>query len=329
MLHEIDLSRTDLNLLVLFEAVFAEAHVGRAAARLHLSTSAVSHGLGRLRRVLNDPLFLKTPKGVVATERALALAPTIAEALRQVREVVARSEPFDPATSSRRMVIGAPDGVSAVLLPSLMSCLAEVAPRIDLGIRQLLPVADEVAPERAWRDAFRDLETRALDVAIIPADEGPARFERRTLYEEDFVLVLRRGHPFMEKQNVEAYCSSGHLVVSHSGDPHGFVDEVLARQGLARRVALTVPNFIFACSVIAGTQLICAVPRRFAEQHAAGMDIVMAEPPLPLGRFRLNAFVPRAALADTGLQWLLQILLNNSNATAAARSLRASGAEAR
>jgi DNA-binding transcriptional LysR family regulator len=309
MLHEIDLSRTDLNLLVLFEAVFAEAHVGRAAARLHLSASAVSHGLGRLRHVLNDPLFLKTPKGVVPTERALALAPGIAEALRQVREVIARSEPFDPATSTRRMVIGAPDGVSAVLLPSLIASLSEAAPGIDLGIRQILPIADEVASDRAWRDAFRDLETRALDIAIIPAEEGPARFERRTLYEEDFVLVLRRGHPYLEKPSVEAYCASKHLVVSHSGDSHGFVDEVLARQGLARRVALTLPNFIFACSAIAGTDLICAVPRRFAEQYARRMDIAIVEPPLLLGAFRLNAFVPRAALSDAGLEWLIDVLV--------------------
>lgn len=308
MLHEIDLSQIDLNLLVLFEAVFAEAHVGRAAARMHLSTSAVSHGLGRLRRVLNDPLFLKTPKGVVPTERALALAPAIADALRKVREVVARSEPFDPATSSRRMVIGAPDGVAAVLLPSLLSQLAAEAPRIDIGIRQLLPVAGEIAPERAWRDAFRDLETRALDIAIIPSDEGPARFERRTLYEEDFVLAMRPGHPFLDRSGVDTYCASDHLVVSHSGDPHGFVDEVLARQGLSRRVALTLPNFIFACSAIAGTNLICALPRRFAAQQAASQAFVIAEPPLPLGAFRLNAFVPRAAQADAGLQWLLQVL---------------------
>lgn len=105
MLHEIDLSRTDLNLLVLFETVYAEHHVGRAAARLNLSTSAVSHGLGRLRRLLNDPLFLKTPKGVVPTERAEALAPAIEEALRQVRSVVARAEPFDPSTTRRTTAI--------------------------------------------------------------------------------------------------------------------------------------------------------------------------------------------------------------------------------
>ena len=293
---------------MLFEAVFAERHVGRAAARMNLSTSAVSHGLGRLRRLLNDPLFLKTPKGVVPTERAEALAPAIGEALRHVRSVVARAEPFDPATTRRRMVIGAPDGVSAVFLQELMSQVDAAAPGLDLGIRQLLPLADEVAPERAWRDAFRELETRALDIAIIPADEGPLRFERRMLYEEDFVLVLRRGHPFLGRMTTEAYCDSGHLVVSQSGDPHGFVDTLLARQGLSRRVALTVPNFMFACAVIKDTDLICAVPRRFAVGYAERLGIAMAEPPIPLGRFRLNAFVPRSALSDDGLLWMVDRL---------------------
>lgn len=308
MLHEIDLSRADLNLLVLFEAVFAERHVGRAAARLSLSTSAVSHGLGRLRRLLNDPLFLKTPKGVVPTERAEALAPGIDEALRHVRSVVARAEPFDPAMTRRRMVIGAPDGVSAVLLHTAMSEIAGEAPGLDLGIRQLLPLADE-EPGRAWRDAFRELEARALDIAIIPSVEGPLRFESRRLYEEDFVLVVRRRHPFLMRPTIETYCESRHLVVSHSGNPHGFVDTLLARQGLARRVVLTVPNFMFACSVVKETDVICAMPRRFSERFAPSMGIAIAEPPMPLGDFRLSAFVPRSAMADAGLMWLLDKLV--------------------
>jgi DNA-binding transcriptional LysR family regulator len=112
MLNEIDLSRTDLNLLVLFEAVLAERNVGRAADRVDLTPSAVSHGLGRLRRLLNDPLFLKTPKGVVPTARATELAAPIADVLTRVRSVVSTAEPFDPATSTRRFTIGAPDGVS-------------------------------------------------------------------------------------------------------------------------------------------------------------------------------------------------------------------------
>ncbi len=141
MLNETDLARVDLNLLVLFEVVLAERHVGRAAEKLHLSPSAVSHGLGRLRRLLNDPLFLRTPKGVVPTTRATELAAPIADVLSRTRSIVASAEPFDPATSTRRFTIGAPDGVSAVFLPPLLKELRERAPGIDISIGQLLPTS--------------------------------------------------------------------------------------------------------------------------------------------------------------------------------------------
>ena len=133
MLNQIDLSRADLNLLVLFEAVLDERHVGRAAARLNLTPSAVSHGLGRLRRLLNDPLFLRTPKGVVPTARALELVEPIADILERVRHVVSTAEPFDASTSRRRFVVGAPDGALAVFLPPLLARLREAAPGVDIS----------------------------------------------------------------------------------------------------------------------------------------------------------------------------------------------------
>ena len=308
MLNDIDLSRTDLNLLVLFEVVLQERHVGRAADRLRLSPSAVSHGLGRLRRLLNDPLFVKTPKGVVPTERAITLSAPIADILARARSVLASAEPFDPATSMRRFTIGAPDGVSAVFLPALLAELDQRAPSIDIGLRQLLPLPGETSLERAWRGAFADLEARAMDIAIIPSSEIPARFHCRTLYEEEFVLATRSGHPFLEVPTLDRYCAMRHLVVSLAGDPHGFVDEVLAQQGRTRRVALTVPNFMFALAVLAETDLIAALPRRFALSHAARFGVVSVEAPLPLGRFRLNAVSPSAAMTDVGLTWLFDVL---------------------
>lgn len=117
MLNKIDLARADLNLLVVFETVLEERHVGRAAAWLNLSASAVSHGLGRLRQLLNDPLFLRTPKGVVPTARAVELAEPVGDILARVRSVVSTAQPFDPARSTRRFTLGAPDGSSAVILP--------------------------------------------------------------------------------------------------------------------------------------------------------------------------------------------------------------------
>ncbi|HEV7318228.1 MAG TPA: LysR family transcriptional regulator [Ensifer sp.] len=308
MLNQIDLSRIDLNLLILFETVFDQRHVGRAAVRLSLSPSAVSHGLGRLRRLLNDPLFIRTPKGVVPTDRAVELSASIADVLARVRAIVSTAAPFDPATSTRRFSIGAPDGVSAVFLPPLLQSLREDAPGLDISVRQLLPLQGETAPDRAWRDAFIDLETRSLDIAIIPSDDIPVRFHQQLLYEEDFVIAMRGGNPFAEEPTLERYCQAQHLVVSLSGDPYGFVDEALARIGRSRRTALTVPNFMFALATLAEGDLISAIPRRFAALHGTRFGVVSLDAPLPLPRFRLNAVAPNAAIADGGIAWLLDRL---------------------
>jgi DNA-binding transcriptional LysR family regulator len=307
MLNEIDLSRIDLNLLAVFEVVLEERHVGRAAERLNLTASAVSHSLTRLRRLLNDPLFLRTPKGVVPTDRAMELAEPIAEILARVRSVIATAEPFDPGRSSRRFTIGAPDGSSAVILPPLLADCRRLAPRIDISVRQLLPERGGTT-ERAWEPALADLEARAMDIAIAPLSDIPARFVEHVLYEEDFVVAMRAGHPFSDHPTLERYCAMQHLVVSLTGDAHGFVDQALASEGLSRRVALTVPNFMMALAVVAESDMITALPRRFAAMHARRYNVKSTEAPLRLPRFQIRAVAPKVAMMDAGIVWLLGML---------------------
>jgi DNA-binding transcriptional LysR family regulator len=297
MLNEIDLSRVDLNLLSLFEVVFQEGHVGRAATRLHLSASAVSHSLGRLRRLLHDPLFLRHPKGVVPTERAEALVGPIAEILGQVRRVVAGAEPFDPARSRRRFTIGMPDGIAAVVLPPLLAEIRRAAPGVDVRVRQLMPAGAPAA-----------LDAREVDVAVVPLDNIPARFAAPVLYEEDFVVAMRAGHPLGPNPSLEEYCAAQHLVVAADGKPRGFVDAVLERQGLSRRVVLTVPGFLLAYAVAAETDLVATMPRRHMRMHGARFGVVSADLPAPLRRICVRAVAPRAAMADAGLAWLMVLL---------------------
>ena len=150
-------------------------HVGRAADRLNLSPSAVSHGLGRLRRLLNDPLFLRTPKGVVPTARAIDLAEPIADILARVRSVISTSEPFDPATSTRRFTIGAPDGVSAVFLPPLLDVLRSAHSRSISASGSFCRRRDDeprarLGPRarraRSSRDGYRDHSARRSPGAV-------------------------------------------------------------------------------------------------------------------------------------------------------------------
>ena len=112
------------------------------------------------------------------------------------------------------------------------------------------------------------------------------------------------------------------LVVSLSGEPHGFVDDALAAQGLKRRVAVTVPNFMFALNVVAETDHVCAVPRRFAAVHAARFGLATSKPPVPLGEFKLNLVVPEVALMDAGLAWLAKRVLETGRSKPAAAKAR-------
>jgi DNA-binding transcriptional LysR family regulator len=306
MLNKTNLARIDLNLLVLFEAVLEELHVGRAAARMHISPSAVSHGLGRLRRLLNDPLFLRQPKGVVATERARQLAAPVADILERTRQVMENAGKFDPAKSARRFMIGAPDAASAVLLPPLLADMRRDAPGIDLGVRNLVGRFDS---------ALDELDQRVIDVALLPLADVPARFVTRTLYDEDFVIVRRVGHPIGKRLTLARYCAALHLVVSVSGDPHGMVDEFLAERGMKRRVVLTVSNFSQALAIVAESDLVAAMPRRFVARHAKRFEVVSSEPPAPFMSSPIRAIVPRVATTDGGLSWLLGMLESAARAS--------------
>ena len=297
MLHEIDLARIDLNLLVLFEAVFEERHVGRAAERLHLSPSAVSHGVGRLRRALHDPVFLKHPKGVVPTARATELAVRIADILVRVREVVGLALPFDPRHSTRRFAIGAPDAIATVVVPPVLAAVRREAPGVVVNVTEVEPAATLAA-----------LDARTIDVACYPLDAPPARFEARELYEEDFVIAARAAHPLGKKPSLEQYAAARHVLVSPTGATRGFMDDVLAEHGLQRHIALTVPSFLWALTVIADGDLVATLPRTLVRAHGERFGVRALEPPLPFGPTRVRVVATRAAMNDAGIAWLVALL---------------------
>ena len=312
MLNKIDLARIDLNLLVLFEVVLGERHVGRAAARLNLTSSAVSHGLGRLRRLLNDPLFVRTPKGVVPTARALELAAPIAEMLARVRSVVATAEPFDPATSTRRFTIGAPDGASARSSRRFSPTLRERAPGIDIALRQLLPWPGETSPERAWRGVFAELEARAMDVAVIPSGQVPARFHVRgsstRISSSPRAPVIRSP----QDPTLDRYCAdAARGGLGHRRSPR-----------LRRRAACRARGF--AADRLDRPELHVRPrhrrrqrsgrrPAAAIRRHACGaVPCRGAEAPLALPTFQLNAVAPAAAMMDAGLAWMVGLLAGST-----------------
>ena len=310
MLKEINLSRVDLNLLVVFAVVLEERHVGRAAGRLNLTASAVSHALGRLRGLLNDPLFLRTPKGVVPTSRAVELGEPVADVLTRVGKLLAVSVPFNPASSQRRFVIGGPDAAVASVMPPLLQRINATAPDVDISLVHLMP-AQGGAGSEPWDESLAKLERREIDIAMLPLVAVPPRFEAHRLYEEDFVIAMRKGHPFARSPTQAEYLKASHLLVSLSGNPHGFVDTLLAKRGRRRRIALTVPAFTMALAHLANSDLIAALPRRLVASEAARFGLVSAELPFRRKPDPIQAVATRAAMMDDGVAWLMQVLVDS------------------
>jgi DNA-binding transcriptional LysR family regulator len=168
-----------------------------------------------------------------------------------------------------------------------------------------------------------DLDSRTLDIAIIPSDEVPARFVESILYEEEFVITMRRGHPYYDDPCLDRYCAMDHLLVSQANDDRGYIDSVLAELGRSRRVALAVPNFMFALAMVSVTDLIAALPRSLVALHAERFGLVSVDAPTPLRVFQIRAVATKAAMMDAGIAWLFETLLTSASETPRPRKGRA------
>jgi len=308
VLKPAQLIRIDFSLLVLFSTVLEEGHVARAAERLNMTPSAVSHGLRRLRRLLHDPLFLKTPTGVAPTEQALALAGPVAEVLARVDGIVSSAGPFDPKTARRCFSIGAPDAISAIFLAPLVSHLAREAPAIDIRLLQLIPQHHGKPTSQVWEATLAELDAHRLDIAVLPIGPPPPRFASRLLFEEDFVVAMRQDHPLAREPSLANYLAMRHMLVSAIGDGYGVVDAKLAEEGHARRVALTVPNFTMALIQLGESDLVATLPRHLVARHADRFGLVTCPVPLPWTPDPVRAVASRAAMADAGIAWLFEAL---------------------
>ena len=286
----------DLNLLVVLDALLTTRSVTAAAACLHLSPSATSHALARLRRALGDALLVRGKGGLIATVRAEQMAAPVRAALVAMRAAVAAPRPFDPRTAARSFTIAGADYSEFVILPPLMARFAIEAPGVDLVLRDA-------------GDPVEDLLDGACDVAVgpdRPSNDRPG-IHARTLFAERFVCVMRRDHPAVGKRwTAERFAALGHAFIAPSGRPGGVVDETLARLGLRRRVALMIPHFLAAPFVIAQTDLVLTLPERVALAFATALPLAIVAPPFEVPGFSMVLLWHDRVHDDPPQRWLRQ-----------------------
>ena len=269
-----DFRGIDLNLLVAFDALMAERSVTRAAKRIGRTQPAMSAALSRLRKLFGDELFVRGTGKLLPTPRAVELAAPIARALHDIGETLGVAEDFDPAQSQLSVNVAMQEHATFKLLPSLFECLRESAPRMTLN----------AITYRARDDALALLEAGECEVAVgVPPSSAPGRIFVEPLFEENFVCVVRNGHPAASRPlDLETFLSLEHLLVSPEGDRFGHTDTALAKMGLTRSLALTTSQMYPALAVIAHTDLIATLMQGVVETSGWANRLTIMPPPVAL-----------------------------------------------
>jgi DNA-binding transcriptional LysR family regulator len=297
-MKHVHLANIDLNLLVVFDALVSEGHATRAAERIGLTQPAVSHALNRLRVLFGDPLFIRSPRGMVPTPAALEAAPAIRSILEQVESVLRGGRAFDPPESTRQFVLGLSDYAALVLLPRLTARLDREAPGVSLTIRNT---------SRSVGLAM--LDDGAVELIAGNFPEPPTHMREELLYEEDFVCAARGDHPSLDGSlDLDRYLSLRHLQVSMKGNPHGYVDAVLAERGVKRNVAVTVGHFLMAPMLVDASDLVATEPRRLFGSLAGRLPLKLLPPPIEIPPFRVVQTWHARYDTDPGHQWVRQVI---------------------
>lgn len=304
-LNDLQVRRLDGTLLLVFAEAMRTRKLAAVADRLGLTASAVSHAVARLRDIFDDPLFVRRPEGIEPTERALALAGPIAEALDSVRTAFAAGRDFDPATLQRTFRIAALDYAIALVATRIVSRVRETAPGVRLSFA-------------TWgrAEALRRIETREIDCAIGVYADAPAGLTAKLVSREGFVTVARRGHPRLAGGlDIETYLDLDHIIVSGKGDFRGSVDDALERIGRTRRVIASMPQFLASLATVAGSDAIATVPTGLAAEHAARFGLDVHTTPVAIPGFDVVAIAADGPVADRGVRWLMGLMGEGCTAT--------------
>lgn len=252
-----NLNKVDLNLFIVFDAIYTEANLTRAGQIVGITQPAVSNALARLRETFNDPLFVRTAQGMVPTPMAQNIIGPVRNALQLLRVSVQESRTFNPLQANKTYRISMTDLSEAVILPLLFQRLRRLAPQVQV---------ESFLAKR--RETTKELAAGRLDFAVdAPLNTDP-QVRHVKLMDDRYVCAMRRGHPLAkERISLDEYLSLSHIHISSRRNGLGYVDLALGKMGIQRKVALRSQHYMMASTVLQSTDMAMTVPERFARRH--------------------------------------------------------------
>jgi DNA-binding transcriptional LysR family regulator len=303
IIHSMNINGIDLNLLLAFESLVDERHVGRAAKRVGLSQPAFSNAIARLRTRLHDPLFVRTSQGMIPTPRAERLAGPIRAALAQLRQTFEAPQTFDPSVSAQRFRIGLSDDVELRLVPLFAGSMLSGDLQIQTRRLDWLFTVPEA-----------ELRTGALDLAIGYFPDArylSTGFMMETLSEENNVVIARRGNPMWRRRlTLERFTRLDHAAVIYRNQPWGLIDNELAARGLRRRLKLALPHCLSVLHAVAVSDLVACIQESVVKSFGAGLGLRSSAEPIGLPPFTLRMVWHRQRNDDPAQLWLRKLIVS-------------------
>lgn len=286
------MARPDLNLLYTLDVLLAEGSVARAARRLHLSPSAMSRALARLREATGDPLLVRAGRGLVASPRALELRDGVGQLVHDAQAALRPANKLDLGQLDRTFTLRSSEGFVENFGARLLSRVTKEAPGVRLHFLHKLD--KDSGP---LRDGTVDLETGVVDTAISPEVRTQALFSDR------YIGVVRAGHPLSKAEVTPSlYAGAAHVHVSRRDDDKGLIDDALAKIGLKREIATTVGGFSAALALARASDLVAAVHERHTGILFDGMFSFAL--PLHIAQFTVSLLWHPRLDGDPAHRWL-------------------------
>ena len=289
---ELNPEEIDLKLLRLLDSLYATRSVTRTAEQIALSQPTVSIGLARLRKMLSDPLFVRTSEGMQPTPRTEDLMPAVRQVLAGMSQLISSASQFDAATSERTFRIFMTDASHITLMPRLFAHVHALAPGIRLE-------AATIGPQMA-----SELQSGEADLALglIPGLE--AGFYQQALFDQDWICLANPRHPRLgAKLTLKTYLTEAHVGIV-SGTGATLLDNALYRAGQQRQVQLALPGFLGLPAILQGSDLIATLPRHIGETLAHSDRLRVLPCPLPIDGFTVKQYWHTRFHHDPANTWL-------------------------
>lgn len=308
-----NIAKIDLNLLIYLDVLLREKNVTKAANQLNITQPAMSNGLKRLRNLLNDPILVRTSDGMVPTERARQLGPSIRRILLELEEALQGEDDFNQDQSQRVFRLMASDYAASTLLPPLLKKINRIAPQVTIDIMTPSDVN------------FHDVEAGKVDMAINRFDELPQSFHQKTIWRDTFSCLLNADNPIVQKFNLNSYLAAKHVWVSKTGfgvgvgmDPKdvqklGWVDEALSRLGKKRSIKVFTRNYQVAMQLAHEDELIATLPTRAAFLHKNDPEYTILKPPFEIPDIELKMIWSPLLHHDLSHIWFRQLVIETAN----------------